>query len=85
MMTVNKEVWILAEQREGELEDISLELASTGRRIANKINNRLCAVIFGEQAAGLADSLTCYDVDKVYIINDSLLREYTAEAYIETL
>jgi electron transfer flavoprotein alpha subunit len=84
-MVVNKEVWILAEQREGELEEIALELASAGHRIAGKLNYELCAVIFGEQVADLADSLASYDVVRVYTINDSLLREYTAEAYIEAL
>lgn len=84
-MAVNKEVWILAEQREGELEEIALELASAGHRIADKFNYELCAVIFGEQVSDLADSLASYNVDRVYTINDSLLRGYTAEAYIETL
>ena len=84
-MAVNKEVWILAEHREGELEEIALELASAGRRIADKLNDSLCAVIFGEQIDGLADSLSSYNVDRVYAINDALLRGHTAEVYIETL
>lgn len=84
-MAVNKEVWILAEQREGELEEITLELASAGHRIANKLDYELCVVIFEEQVAGLADSLASYNLYRVYTINDSLLKEYTAEAYIETL
>jgi len=37
-VVTNKEVWILAEQREAELEEITLELASAGRRIADKLD-----------------------------------------------
>jgi electron transfer flavoprotein alpha subunit len=84
-MTVNKEVWILAEQIEGELEEITLDLASAGRRIADKLNDELCAVIFGEQVAGLTDNLAGYSLDRIYTINDSVLKGYTAEAYIETI
>jgi len=82
-MTVNKEVWILAEQKDGELEEITLELVSAGRKIADKLNNGLCAVIFGDQLAGLADNLARYSLDRVYAINDSLLRGCTTEAHIE--
>jgi len=84
-MSVNKEVWILAEQSEDELEEITLELLSSGRRIADKLNDQLCAVIFGDREAGLADGLAGYDVDKVYAINDLPLKGYTAEAYIDAL
>jgi len=84
-MFVNKEVWVLVEQREGELQEVSLELVCGGRKIADKLNQRLCAVVFADEVAELVDSLTCYGADKVYIINDSSLKDYTAEAYAEVL
>ncbi len=84
-MAANKEVWILAEHREEELDEISLELASAGRRVADKLGYSLCAVIFGEQIADLVDILASYDVDKVCAIDDALLEGYAAEAYVETL
>ena len=68
-MTANKEVWVLAEQKEGELRALSLELVCAGRRIADKLNEGLCAAVFGPQTAGLVDSLAGYGADKVYIIN----------------
>ena len=84
-MNVNRDVWILAEHHEGELEDITLELASAGTRIADKLDGSLCAIIFGEKIADMANSLASYDICKIYVINDLPLREYTTEVYAETL
>jgi electron transfer flavoprotein alpha subunit len=84
-MAANKEVWVLAEHREEELDEIALELASAGRRIADKLSYSLCAVIFGEQMADLVDNLASYNVEKVYVIDDALLKGYTAEVYVDTL
>ena len=84
-MNVNREVWILAEHREGELEDITFELASAGKRVADKLDGSLSAVIFSEQIADMTNRLTSHAISKIFIINDSSLREYTTEAYAETL
>jgi len=84
-MNVNKEVWILAEHQEGELEDITLELASAGKRVADKLNGNLSAVIFSEQIADMVNTLASHDISKIYVINDLPLREYSTEVYADTL
>jgi hypothetical protein len=43
-MSNTKDVWILVEQNEGQLEDISLGLVSEGRRIADELKGEVCAV-----------------------------------------
>lgn len=80
-----KQVWVLAEQTQGELEEISQELLCWGRKVTDKLNGGLCAVIFGEETNGLVDSLAYYGAEKVYVINDSALNSYTLEAYTEAL
>jgi electron transfer flavoprotein alpha subunit len=84
-MNVKKEVWILAEQRDNELEEITLELVSEGRKIADKLSAVLCVVIFSEQTPGLTDSLAGFGINRIYAINDSTLRDCTADAYVEAL
>ena len=84
-MNVNKEVWILAEQRDNELEEITLELVSEGRKIADKLSAALCVVIFSERTAGLTASLAGFDINRIYVINDLPLRDYTVDAYVEAL
>jgi electron transfer flavoprotein alpha subunit len=78
-------VWVLAEQRLGELQEVSLELVGWGRKLADRLNEELSALLFGDNAAGLASELSCYGADKVYIINDQSLTGYPPEAYTEAL
>jgi electron transfer flavoprotein alpha subunit len=84
-MNVKKEVWILAEQRDNELEEITLELVSEGRKIADKLSAVLCVVIFSEQTPGLTDSFAGLGINRIYAINDLPLRDCTADAYVEAL
>jgi len=78
-------VWVLAEQRQGELQEVSLELVCWGRKIADKLDEELCALLFGDNIAGLAVALSHYGADRVYIIDDRPLTGYPSEAYTEAL
>jgi electron transfer flavoprotein alpha subunit len=78
-------VWVLAEQRLGELQEVSLELVCWGRKLADRLDEELSALLFGDNAAGLASDLSRYGADKVYVINDQPLTGYPPEAYTEAL
>jgi electron transfer flavoprotein alpha subunit len=80
-----KGVWILAEQRQGELQEVSLELVCWGRKLADRFDEELSALLFGDNAARLAPDLSRYGADKVYVINDQPLTGYPPEAYTEAL
>ncbi|MBR4370520.1 MAG: hypothetical protein IKS92_05695, partial [Victivallales bacterium] len=47
-MTMSKNVWILAEQRDGKVLDVSFELLTRGIKLAEKLGVKLIAVLFGE-------------------------------------
>ena len=78
-------VWVLAEQKLGELQEVSLELVCWGRKLADSLDEELSALLFGDNAAGLASELSRYGADKVYVINDRSLIGYLPEAYTEAL
>jgi electron transfer flavoprotein alpha subunit len=78
-------VWVLAEQRLGELQEVSLELVGWGRKLADRLNGEISALLFGDNAAGLASELSSYGADTVYFINDRPLTGYPPEAYTEAL
>jgi electron transfer flavoprotein alpha subunit len=40
-----KDVWVFAEQREGEVVNVSLELLGIGRKLADARNSKLFAVL----------------------------------------
>ena len=52
-----KGVWVFAEQREGELQKVSLELLGEGRRQADKLGVKLTALLLGSNIDGLTKSI----------------------------
>jgi electron transfer flavoprotein alpha subunit len=74
-------VWVFAEQRDGKLLDISLEMLGGGRELANKTGQELSAVLLGDKVAPLAKELAAYGADKVYVADSPLLKYYCADAY----
>jgi electron transfer flavoprotein alpha subunit len=81
-----KGVWALAEQRLGELQEVSLELVCWGRRLADSLNEELSVLLFGDNdATDLASELSRYGADKVYFINNRPLTGYPPEEHTEAL
>jgi len=76
-----KGVWVFAEQRDGKLHDVGLELLGAGRKLADKLGQELAAVLLGDNIAPLADELAAYGADKVYVAESPVLEVYRTEAY----
>jgi len=80
-----KGVWVFAEQREGELQKVSLELLGEGRRQADKLGVKLTALLLGDNVAGLADTLAKHGADEVLVAEDKNLAHYTTDAYTKVI
>lgn len=80
-----KGIWIIIEQSKLEIRKVSLELMSQARIIADKAGEPLVAVILGKGVAGLADKVAAYGADKVILIDDDKLADYTTGAYTSAL
>jgi len=78
-------IWIVAEQREGELRKISFELVSEGRRLADKMGQSLTAILLGSNIKEKASMLGKYGADKVIVADDNHLATYTTDAYVSVL
>ena len=74
-------VWIFAEQREGKLLDVGLEILGAGRKIADSLEQELAAVLLGHNVTSLADELSAYGADKVYVADAPILEVYRSDAY----
>ena len=79
------DVWVFAEQRENKLMDVSIELLGEGKKLADEIGCRLCAVLCGEDVASLSDELFAYGADVVYIADDAELKTYRTDAYTKVI
>uniref|UniRef100_UPI003FEE769B acryloyl-CoA reductase electron transfer subunit beta n=1 Tax=Gemmiger formicilis TaxID=745368 RepID=UPI003FEE769B len=81
-----KGVWVFCEQREGEIQSISYQLLSEGRKLANDLGVELAGVVMG---SGLAEAdlktLGGYGADRVYNIDSLLLKDYTTDGYAKAL
>lgn len=80
-ITQYHDVWVYAEQREGKLMDVSVELLGDGKRLAGQIGCRLCAVLLGCEVGGLVDELFEYGADIVYYAEAPELVTYNTDAY----
>lgn len=78
-------VWVFAEQREGNLLNVAIELIGEGRKIADKLNTELTAILLGDDIDQLADKLIKYGVDKVIYGDSELLKTYTTDGYAKVL
>ena len=84
-----KHVWVFAEQRDGKLMNVALELIGEGYRLAKEISDdtQVCAVLIGseEDITPLVDECFAYGAEKVYKIASPVLQHYTTDAYTYAL
>ena len=80
-----KGVMIVAEQRDGALRKISLELASTARKLADQTGDEVSAILLGSGIEGLAAELGKYGVDKVFVGDNAAMEPYITEAHAEVV
>jgi electron transfer flavoprotein alpha subunit len=78
-------IWIVAEQREGELRKISFELVSEARRLADKIDQPVTAVLLGSDIREKAAVLGKYGADRVIVADDYRLAPCTTDAYVSVI
>ena len=78
-----KDVFVLAEQRDGMLQSVSLELLGKGREIADITQAKLVAVLAGHQIKGLVQMLLDHGADHVIYVDNACLRHYTTEPYVQ--
>ncbi len=74
-------VWVVAEQRHGELNDVSFELLGKGRELADALETELAAVLLGSGVAGMAQELIARGADRVHVVDDPALGSFLDEPY----
>ncbi|WP_446899100.1 electron transfer flavoprotein subunit alpha/FixB family protein [Clostridium sp. LBM24168] len=80
-----KGVWVFAEQRDGELQKVALELLGKARELADKLKVDLTAVLLGSDIDDIAKELTAYGADKVLYADSPLLKHYTTDGYTKVI
>ena len=79
------EVWVFAEQADGALHDVSLELCGKASELAGRLGVGTAAVLPGSGVAPLAEKLIAHGADNVYLVDDQRLGHYQTGSYAEVL
>jgi len=82
---MNKGVWVIVEHRDGELLDVSLEVLSEMKRIAEQLNEDLSAVLMGVETEGLVSPLGFYGARQVYLLRSEIFDNYCSTLYTRQL
>ncbi|HIU02584.1 MAG TPA: electron transfer flavoprotein subunit alpha/FixB family protein [Candidatus Onthocola gallistercoris] len=80
-----KGVFVYAQQVDGELSGIALELLGKARDLAKDLDTNVTAVLVGADVKGLCDKLAEYGADRVIVVEDPELKEYRTEPYTHAL
>ncbi|WP_411675734.1 FAD-binding protein [Caproicibacter sp.] len=78
-------VWVFAEQRDGKLMQVAVELLGEGAKLAKAVGCELCAVLCGSGVEPLVSELFEYGADKVYYADAPELKQYTTDAYTKAI
>lgn len=76
-----KGVMVFAEQRDGNIMNIALELLGEGKKLATDLGVELGAILIGDNVADKAKELFAYGADAVYLVEDPALKNYRTESY----
>jgi electron transfer flavoprotein alpha subunit len=70
-------VCVYCEIEDGRIQEVSLELLTKGRSLANQLNAKLEALLIGENLSAMDQEVSQYGVDIVYMADDKRLYPYT--------
>ncbi len=84
-MTDNNNLIVYCELEDGKVADVSLELLTKGRELANRLGVKLEALVVGHNLDGVENQLFPYGADVVYKVDDARLYPYTTNPHSSVL
>ena len=82
---MNKDIYVLIKQRDGNIQNVSYELLGEAHSLAQDIGQKVVGILLGEHITEKAQDLIYYGADEVLVIDNPLLREYMTEPYTKAL
>jgi electron transfer flavoprotein alpha subunit len=80
-----KPFWVVAELIQGQVRPVTYELLGKGIELATKLQSELCALVFNEGTEGQIQGLITHGADKVYVLKNAQLVQYSNDAYADAL
>ena len=80
-----KDVYVFAEQRDGVIQNVALELLGKARELADANNEKVVAILLGKNIKDKAQDLIAAGADKVLVVDNELLATYLTEPYTQAI
>lgn len=81
----NRGIWVFAEQRDGKLAGVVLELLNEGGNLASQLEEPLACVLLGDKVEHLSKELMEFGADQVYLAMAPELRDYRDDLYAQVI
>lgn len=81
-MADNKGVLIIAEFVNGALAPIAKEMLGAACKLAGGLGEEVSALLIGSGVAAAAAEAASFGADKVYVVDDALLKDYRTDPYV---
>ncbi len=78
-------VMVFIEQRNESIQKVSLELLGKGKELANKLNDKVSAILLGYKVEHLCNELIHFGADEVIVVDDENLEMYINSTYAKAL
>lgn len=76
-------VWVIAEQKDGKIAPVTIELIGEGKKLANVLGKELMVVVAGYKIKEEVDKLLHYGVNKAYYVESPLLEKFSTDGYVK--
>lgn len=84
-MADNNNLIVYCEYEDGRVADVSLELLTKGRVLADRLGVKLEAIVIGDKLDGVENQIFPYGADTVYKVEDERLYPYTSNPHAAVL
>lgn len=82
---VQSKVWVFAEQREGHLAEVGLELLGKALELARPTHWKVALVLIGHPSIPLVEKLQAFGADEILVADHPLLSSYCGPTYAKVL
>lgn len=82
---MSKDVYVIAEQRDGKIQKVGIELIGEATKLAKDLGEQVVAVLLGSNVTDKAQELIQYGADKVVVVDDPMLEKYATEPYAKAI
>jgi electron transfer flavoprotein alpha subunit len=80
---MTRKVLVLGETRDGSLRNVSFEAIAAARTVAE--GGEVVGVLIGENVSALGAELVQYGADRVVVVEDEKLKQYTSDGFAQAL